>query len=181
MTEPRRFREMGRIIRPHGVVGEMKVAPETDDPDRFHSLETVHVGVDETSTTSFDIVSVRMQPSKHGITVLLGLSGISDRAGAQSMAKQRVFALESDLPPLEEGEYYLSDLVGLSVHLMEGDSSGDEPIGTVVDVRETPGQDLLVIKKETGGQVMVPIVDEFVVAVDIEAGRLDLDPIEGLI
>ena len=54
------FREMGRIVRPHGIQGELKVAPETDDPDRFQSLETIHVGPNSDSTTSFDILSVSL-------------------------------------------------------------------------------------------------------------------------
>ena len=132
------LREMGRIVKPHGVLGELKVAPETDDPDRFHDLETIHVGPDkddperflslervfvgpdEGSTTSFDIVSVRLQPSRFGITVLLKLEGISSREAAEALGKQRVFASQDDLPPLEDGEFYYSDLIGLAVETLDG-------------------------------------------------------------
>lgn len=170
------LREMGRIVKPHGVLGELKVAPETDDPDRFHSLETIHVGPNEGSTSSFDIVSVRLQPSRYGITVLLQLDGISTREAAEALGKQRVFASQDDLPPLEDGEFFYSDLIGLSVETLEG-----ELVGTVADVYERPGQDLLVIQRNEGGRAMVPLVPEFVPDIDLEGSVLRIDPLDGLL
>ncbi|MGA0255193.1 MAG: ribosome maturation factor RimM [Rhodothermales bacterium] len=170
------LREMGRIVKPHGVVGELKVAPETDDPGRFQQLETVHVGPDEDSTTSFDILSVRLQSSRHGITVLLELEGVSSREAAQALARQRVFANQEDLPPLEDGEFYFSDLIGLTVETLDGDT-----VGSVVDVFEKPGQDLLVIQRPEGGRVMIPLVPDLVPEIDIEGSVLRIDPIEGLL
>lgn len=170
------LREMGRIVRPHGVLGEVKVAPETDDPGRFHELETVYVGADEASAVSFDIVSVRLQPSKYGITVLLMLAGVSGREAAEAMCKKNVYADEADLPALEDGEYYFSDLIGLQVETLEG-----EQVGTVEDILEGPGQDLLVIRTPAGAKVMVPLVPELVPEIDIEAGRIGIDPVDGLL
>jgi 16S rRNA processing protein RimM len=170
------LREMGRIVKPHGVLGELKVAPETDDPGRFQDLETVHVGPDEDSTTSFDIVSVRLQSSRHGTTVLLQVNGINSREAAQALAKQRVFASQDDLPPLEEGEFYFSDLIGLAVETLDG-----EHVGSVVDVFEKPGQDLLVIQRPKGGRVMIPLVPDIVPEIDIEGSVLRIDPVEGLL
>ena len=170
------LREMGRIVRPHGVLGELKVAPETDDPARFQVLETVYVGVDEASAVSFDIVSVRLQPSKYGITVLLMLEGVSGREAAEAMCKKNVYANEADLPALEDGEFYLSDLIGLPVSTLDG-----EEVGTVKDVLEGPGQDLLVIQTPSGGQVMVPLVPELVPEIDLDAGRIQIDPVDGLL
>jgi 16S rRNA processing protein RimM len=170
------FREMGRIVRPHGVLGEVKVAPETDDPDRFYELETIYVGADEASAVSFDIVSVRLQPSKYGITVLLMLAGVSGREAAEALCKNNVYADVADLPALEDGEYYLSDLVGLKAETLEGTE-----VGVVEDVLEGPGQDLLVIRTPAGGRVMVPLVPELVPDIDLDAGRIGIDPVDGLL
>ena len=170
------LREMGRIVRPHGVMGELKVAPETDDPDRFHSLESVYVGADEASATSFDILSVRLQPSKYGITVLLALNGVTDRQAAEKLLKQRVFAREEDLPELDDGEFYYSDLIGLPVFALDG-----AEVGSVKDVFERPGQDLLVIERPSGGQVMVPLVPDLVPEIDMVEGRIVIDPVDGLL
>jgi 16S rRNA processing protein RimM len=170
------LREMGRIVRPHGVLGEVKVAPETDDPGRFQELETVYVGVDEASAVSFDIVSVRLQPSKYGITVLILFEGVSSREAAEALGKKTVYADEADLPALEDGEYYFSDLIGLKVETLDG-----AEVGTVMDVLEGPGQDLLVIRTPSGGRVMVPLVPELVPEIDIDAGRIGIDPVDGLL
>ena len=170
------LREMGRIVKPHGVLGELKVAPETDDPERFHNLEAVLVGPDAGSTTSFDLVSVRLQSSRYGITVLLQLEGVTSREAAEALCKQRVFASQDDLPPLEDGEFYYSDLIGLAVETLEGES-----VGSVLDVFERPGQDLLVIQRPEGGKVMLPFVPEIVPDIDMENSVLRIDPIEGLL
>lgn len=176
MSDPQTLREMGRIVRPHGVTGEIKVAPETDDPDRFRQLKSILVGENSSSTKSFDILSVRLQPSKYGITVLLALSGVNDRQAAERLNKLKVYADENDLPPLEEGEFYYSDLIGLAVVTNE-----EADIGEVKDVIEGPGQDLLVIKRSSGAEVMIPLVEAFVVEIDFDQGKIILDPVEGLL
>ena len=171
------FREMGRIVRPHGVMGELKVAPETDDPSRFQVLKSIYVGSSEDTTTSFDILSVRLQPSKYGVTVVLQLEGVNSREEAEKLNKLRVFALSDDLPPLEEGEYYLSDLLGMEVV----EQNDDTVIGTVRDVIERPGQNLLLVQRSGKPDVMVPLVDAFVGEIDFGANRILVSPIEGLL
>lgn len=173
---PTDLREIGRIVRPHGVEGAFKVAPETDDPDRFLSLERVYVGPNEGTTTSFDIVSVRIQPSKYGQTVILELEGVTDRTAAEQMGKPRVFAAETDLPALEEGEYYMDELIGLDV-----DDGTGEVVGTVADVLELPGQDRLLIRKKSGAEVLFPFVPDLVESIDFENGIVRLVHVEGLL
>ncbi len=175
-SEGHTLREMGRIVKPHGVMGELKVAPETDDPGRFQLLETIFVGADEASTSSFDILSVRLQPSRFGITVLLKLEGINSREAAESLNKLRVFASQDDLPQLDEGEYYLSDLIGLPVETVAG-----EVVGTVADVYDGAGHDLLVIQRTGGGKAMVPLVPEIVPKIDIDQAIIRIDPVDGLL
>jgi 16S rRNA processing protein RimM len=170
------LREIGRIVRPHGVQGAFKVAPETDDPERFLALDRVFVGRDERSTQSFDIVSVRIQPSRYGQTVILELEGITDRTAAERMGKPRVFAAESDLPPLEEGEYFVDQLIGLEV-----DDGTGEIVGTVEDVLELPGQDRLLIRKTSGAEAMVPLVPDLVESIDFDEGVVRLVHLEGLL
>lgn len=170
------LREIGRIVRPHGVEGAFKVAPETDDPERFLSLERIYVGPDEGSTTSFDIVSVRIQPSKYGQTVILELEGITDRTAAEQMGKPRLFAAESDLPDLGEDEYYMDELIGLDV-----DDGTGEIVGRVADVLELPGQNRLLVRKTSGAEAIVPLVPALVESIDFESGVIRLVQMEGLL
>lgn len=175
-VQPNILREIGRIVRPHGVVGELKVAPETDDPDRFFDLTTVFIGQNDKTVSIFTIESVRTQTSRHGITVLLTLAGISDRASADELKSLSVFVRESDLPPLEEGEYYISNLIGLIVVSDDGST-----IGTIKDVLDLPAQKMLLVEDEAGKEVMIPSVPEFVKDIDFELRRMVVSVIEGML
>jgi 16S rRNA processing protein RimM len=170
------LREMGRIVQPHGVTGELKIAPETDDPSRFQELETIYVGSDSESTTSFDIMSVRLQPSKYGTTVVVRLDGIESRDAAEKLNKLKVYAREDDLPELEEGEFFLSDLIDLKVCLPD-----QTEVGKVIDVIEGRGQNLLLVSREGKPNAMIPMVDEFIVEIDFDSNLITIDPIEGLL
>jgi 16S rRNA processing protein RimM len=170
------LREMGRIVQPHGIGGELKIAPETDDPSRFHSLKTIYVGSSEESTVSFDILSVRLQPSKYGITVVVRLAGINSRDEVEKLKKLKVFALEADLPELEDGEYFISDLINLRVCLPD-----KSEIGVVIDVIEGSVQNLLVVSRDGQPNALIPMVEEFIVEIDFDANLITIDPIEGLL
>ena len=170
------LRELGRIVAAHGVMGEVKVAPETDDPDRFLDLKSVLVGLDEESSTIFDIRSARIQPSKYGATVVLGFDGIDSRDEAEGQRKKRIFVHEKDLPALKPGEYYLSDLVGLHVQ-----TNDNKSIGIVVDVFDFPGQNVLSIELETGEKVMIPAVPEFLLDIDFDSNTIVVSVIDGMI
>ena len=170
------LREMGRIVQPHGIGGELKIAPETDDPSRFQDLKTIYVGSSRETALSFDIMSVRLQPSKYGITVVVGLSGVVGRDEAEKLSKLTVYAREDDLPELEDGEYFLSDLLELDVQLEDG-----VHIGKVIDVIEGRGQNILLVAREGLPNVMIPMVDEFIVEIDCDPNSITIDPIEGLL
>ena len=176
MSDSQTVREMGRIVRPHGVLGELKIAPETDDPTRFQSLKTILVGPNSDSTTSFDILSVRLQQSKYGITVIVQLSGIESREEAEKLNKLLVFSKLEDLPELEEGEYFLSDLIGLQVF-----AESDVLVGQVIDVIEGRGHNLLLVRRESKPDVMIPMVDAFIEEIDFDSDRITIMTIEGLL
>lgn len=151
------LRQMGRIAKPHGLAGDVKVAPDTDDPYRFTDLRSVYVGKSPDTVLLFDIVSARIQPSKFGATVLLKMEGVDSRDQAEKLYGQLVFADQDDLPPLEDDEFYYSDVIGHDVL-----SEAGESLGRVADILEAPGQDKLVVQREDGSRFMVPMVPEFV-------------------
>lgn len=173
---PETLIRLGQIFRPHGVHGELKVAPETDDPTRFEALDTVYVGPDEGRVTLHRITSVRYQETKRGITVILQLDGIADRGDAEVVAKQHLYATEDALPPLEEDELFVHDLIGLDVVTEDG-----ETVGTLSNVLPMPAHDIYVVHRPGHAEQMIPAVDDFIVEIDLEAGRLVVRPIEGLL
>ena len=167
---------VGRVIRAHGVQGEVKVLPETDDPARLLDLATVYLGARAEDARPQAVVSARLQPTRRGPLAILRLEGVDAREAADRLRSLQVYAREADLPPLAEDELFLHDLIGLQVETEEG-----EAVGVVKDVLEMPGQDLYVVAREGRPEVMIPAVPAFVAEVDLEAERLVIRPIEGLL
>lgn len=167
---------VGRVGKVHGVRGEVKVAPETDEPERFAELETVYVGRTPETARAHAIESVRLQPMRGGVTVVLKLEGVDTREEAESLRRLEVYAAEDELPPLEEDEVYLHDLIGLTVVTEAG-----EAVGTLSDIIQMPAHDVYVVQREGKPDALIPAVPEFIVDIDLDEERLVIRPIEGLL
>lgn len=167
---------VGRIVREHGVRGELKVAPETDDPARFDDLEVVYLGATAARVKPHTVRSVRYQPTKRGRLVVLAIEGVDTREAAYALRQSLVFADVADLPPLEEDEVFVHDLIGLRVRTEAG-----EEVGVVEDVLDTPAHLTLRIARPGRPDALVPAVPAFVAETDLDAGVLVLTPIEGLL
>lgn len=168
--------QIGFVFRPHGMEGELKVNPEhTDDPARFEELDVVYIGRSPRQVTRHTISSVRYQQTKRGTTVILGLADVGTRDDAETIAKLHVFAHEDDLE-LAEDEVFIHDLVGLTVLTEEG-----EELGTVANYMEMPAQDVFVVRRPNHEEAMIPAVEDFVIEIDIDGGRLVVRPLDGLI
>ncbi len=164
---------VGRIGKTHGVRGDVKVTPETDDPERFSELETVFVGP---QARSFAVETVRYQHSKRGTTVLLKLAGVDTPEAAAALKGLDVYAQPEDLPPLAEDEFFLHDLVGARVVTTDG-----ADIGTVADVLDLPAQPVCVVRRPGRPDALIPIVPAFIAELNIPDGVLIITPIEGLL
>ncbi|MCY4170868.1 MAG: ribosome maturation factor RimM [Bacteroidetes bacterium] len=167
---------IGRITRPHGLKGECKIIPESDDPSRVCNLKRIWLGSSPETAKSYLIDSARLQTSKRGITVLMHIAGIDSLDDAQRIGKPKVYGHIDDLPPLEDGEYYMHDLIGVQVVSEEGDS-----VGTLKDVLETQAHPLYVIDRPDSSETLVPAVPEFIVSTDINQRQMIIRCIEGLI
>lgn len=167
---------VGRVVRAHGVRGEVKVLPETDDPDRLMELDAVYIGKEPEQTARYEVTGARAQPTKRGLLIVLQMAGVESREGAEALRGLPVFAREEDLPPLGEDEFFLHDLVGLHVETDAG-----EPVGTVRDVLEMPAHPVCVVAREGKADALIPAVPEFIAEVDLEAERLVIRPLEGLL
>lgn len=167
---------VGRVLRAHGVRGEMKLLPETDDPERFADLETIYLGPRPETAEAWPVTSVRFQQSKKGTLVVVRLEGVETPEDVAALRGRAVYALAADLPPLAEDEVFLHDLIGLAVATESG-----EAVGEVKDVLQMPAHDTLLVARDTLPDVMIPAVPEFIVAVDLEAERIVIRPIEGLL
>ena len=166
--------KVGFVFRPHGVQGELKIKPETPNPEQFEAFGRVWVGSDSDTSTAYSIASVRYQQTKRGTTVILRLDEITSRDAAETLTKQSVFVPEEELV-IDDGEVLLHDLIDLTVQVASG-----EAIGVVTDILEHPAHLTLVIRRHDGPETMLPFVGDFVRDVDVEAGTLTVDLIDGL-
>lgn len=168
--------QVGRIGKPHGLVGELKVIPETDDPRRIATLAHVFVGDEPATSAMHEVASARMQQTKHGITVVLGLAGVDSREAASLFRGKVVWGQQSDLPPLEEDEFFLHDLIGLEVV-----ASDDSVLGFVKDVLDLPAQRVFLVERPDKSEAMIPAVPPILLDIDLDNSRIVVDPIEGLL
>jgi 16S rRNA processing protein RimM len=166
--------QVGFVFRPHGVRGELKVKPETPDPTQFEVFERVWVGPKAESSSAYDVASVRYQQTKRGTTVIMHLDGVDSRDDAEIITKQSVFVPEDELL-IDDEELLLHDLIDLEVVTTAGDA-----FGVITGIVENPAHLTLVIRRHDGPEAMIPFVDDFVVDVDVDAGRLTVELIEGL-
>lgn len=172
---PRDLIRVGRLTRTHGVRGDLKMHPDTDDVRHLDGVETLHVGADADSARPLAVEALRAMPTKQGTTVLVRFVGIASPEAAEGLRGQGVYADAAVLPPLSDDEYFLHDALGLAAEDTDG-----RPLGRVVDVLEMPAHPVLVVETAAGDRVMVPAVPAFVATLDTAAGRLVLHTVEGL-
>ncbi|WP_433445188.1 ribosome maturation factor RimM [Nonomuraea sp. CA-141351] len=162
---------VGRIGRPHGVRGEVTVEVLTDDPElRFA------VGASITTDPGDRGPLVIEGRRWHKDILLLALEGVHDRDAAEELRGTMLVIDSADVAPSDDpDEFHDHELIGLAVETASG-----EPVGEVADVLHH-GQDLLVVRRSGAEEALIPFVKALVPEVDLEAGRLVVDPPEGLL
>lgn len=163
---------IGVITAPQGVRGAVRVLPLTDFPDRFHGLRRVFSRVGE-ERTERRVEWVKRHP--RGL-ILLKFDGINDRNAAEALRGVELQVPREEAAPLPEGAFYVFDLVGSEVQLPSG-----ERIGELFDVLTTAANDVYVVRREDGKEVLIPAVRHVVKAIDTEARRIVVDPIPGML
>ena len=165
---------VGRVVKAHGVTGELVVEVRTDDPElRFAPGAVLRARGSDGHEHSYAIETVR----PHGNRLLVRLSGVADRIAADAM-RGSVFVIDSaDLPPIDEADtYYDHQLEGLRVRTTAG-----REIGFVAEVLHTAAGELLAVDRDEGGELLVPFVSAIVTSVSLDSGIVELDPPDGLL
>ncbi len=159
---------LGRITGPQGIKGEVKLQSFTADP-----LDIASYGpLDASNGLRLTIKSVK--PYKN--TLLARIDGVDDRNGAEALRGVELMIDRDRLPEAGEDEIYHADLIGLSAH----DTTGNL-LGTVVAVMDFGAGELLELKPAEGKTILVPFNVDTVPDIDLDAGRLTIDPPEGLL
>jgi 16S rRNA processing protein RimM len=163
--------EVGQIVNTFGIKGFVKIYPYVDDIQRFDNLTKVYIKMKK-QETELEIEEVKYQKNM----VLVKFKGIETVEQAEKLRNAYVEIDRKDAISLEEGQYFIADLLGLEVYLDTG-----EMLGILDDIFNTGSNDIYVVKNELGKQFLLPYIDDVIKNIDLENKRIIVHLIQGLI
>jgi len=166
-SEPE-FLLVGKIVRPHGVRGEVGMSLMTQHPEHLLSVKKLFVG------PSYQLHRVdRMR--RHQTGMIVHFADIKDRDHANLLREQMVYISIKDAVPLEEGEYYLYQVEGILVVTEEG-----EELGRLTGLIETGANDVYVVTTSAGSELLLPVIPDVIKNVDVPGGKMTVHLLDGL-
>ncbi|MEV4917072.1 ribosome maturation factor RimM [Streptomyces tirandamycinicus] len=163
---------VARIGRAHGVKGEVTVEVRTDEPELRLAPGSV-LATDPASAGPLTIETGRV----HSGRLLLRFEGVKDRSGAEALRNTLLIAeIDPEALPEEPDEYYDHQLMDLDVVLADGTE-----IGRITEISHLPSQDLFIVERPDGSEVMIPFVGQIVTEIDLAAQKAVVDPPPGLV
>ena len=163
--------QVGIITSTHGVRGEVKVYPTTDDPRRFRRLKEVVL----------DTGREKLNLSIEGVKffkqfVILKFKGLDNINDIEKYRQKSLYVTRKNAVRLQRDEYFIADLIGLKVQ----DEDGTE-LGTVKDVIETGANDVYEVEMADGRSLLLPAIKQCILNVDVENGMMQVHVLEGLL
>lgn len=163
---------VARIGRAHGIKGEVTVEVRTDEPELRLGPGAV-LATEPASAGPLTIETGRV----HSGRLLLRFEGVRDRNAAEALRNTLLIAeVDPQAQPEDPDEYYDHQLMDLDVVLADGTE-----IGRITEISHLPSQDLFIVERPDGSEVMIPFVEEIVTEIDLEKQRAVIDPPPGLI
>jgi 16S rRNA processing protein RimM len=163
---------VARIGRAHGIKGEVTVEVRTDEPELRLAPGAV-LATDPAAKGPLTIETGRV----HSGRLLLRFEGVTDRTGAEALRNILLIAeVDPEELPEEEDEYYDHQLMDLDVVTKDG-----VEVGRITEISHLPSQDLFIVERPDGSEVMIPFVEAIVTEIDLEEQRAVIDPPPGLI
>lgn len=166
-----KYLEIGQIVNTFGIKGMVKVKPFTDDIRRFDRLKKVYIEKQKVKD-EYEIEEVKY----HKEMVLIKFKGIENLEEANLLRNYYLFVNREDEEPLEEGRYYIVDMLGLEVYTDE-----EMLLGNLEDIFNTGSNDIYVVRDERGKQILLPATKEVIKSVDIENKRMLVHLLPGLV
>lgn len=163
--------QVGVITQTHGIRGEVKVFPTTDDVERFCDLEHVYLDTGK-ETLSLEIENVKFFKQY----VILKFKGYDNINDIEKYKRCPLLVAREDAVALEEDEYFITDMIGMKVVTEDG-----ENFGTLKDVMETGANDVYVIDHPSAGEVLIPAIKDCILDVDVPGQRMKIHVMDGLL
>lgn len=161
---------LGKVAATHGIKGQLRIVPYSGSGETFLNLESMFLRNASGKAVEYSLAAV----SSHGRKVLVALKGYTDINQVIPFVGSEVLIRHEQLPPVEEGEFYWHDLIGLKVVTVDGMS-----LGTLESIIETGSNDVYVVKSGKE-EILVPALEDVVVSVDLAAKIMTITPVEGL-
>lgn len=165
-----KYLEIGQIVNTFGIKGMVKVKPFTDNIKRFDKLKKVYIE-NKNGRKEYEIEELKY----HKEMVLIKFKGIETPEDANLLRESYLMVNRADEEPLEEGTYYIVDMIGLEVETEEG-----EKLGNLVDIFNTGSNDIYVVKNELGKQILLPAIKDVIKKIDMEKRKMTVHLIPGL-
>jgi len=166
----KQYLEIGKIVSTHGIYGEVRVQPWCDDASLLEELDTLYY--DGRGRQPLTVLSGRV----HKNIVILKIDGITTVEMAQQL-RNKVLYVDRDELELEDGCYFIQDLIGLTV--WDADES-EKCYGTITDVFPTGANDVYEITDTEAIKRLIPAIPEVVLETDVDGGRMVIRPLKGL-
>lgn len=163
--------QVGIITSTHGVRGEVKVYPTTDDPRRFRRLKEVVLDTGR-EKLNLEIEGVKFFKQ----FVILKFRGLDNINDIEKYRQKSLYVTRKNAVRLQRDEYFIADLIGLKVQ----DEDGTE-LGTVKDVIETGANDVYEVEMADGRSLLLPAIKQCILNVDVENGMMQVHVLEGLL
>jgi 16S rRNA processing protein RimM len=164
---------VGRVRRPHGIRGEVRVEILTDYPERLVQRDSLYLAHPQSpdEVKQYPLESVR----PHKGILLVKLGGIDDRDAAEELRGMLIQVPFEEAVPLEEGEYYHFQLIGMDVETETG-----EWLGRVADVLATGAHDVYVVRGPRG-EVLLPAIEDVILELNTERRKMVVRPLPGML
>jgi 16S rRNA processing protein RimM len=165
---------VGKIVNTHGIRGEVRVISKTDFPEeRYKKGNTLYLFKEN----EIEPIPLKIESHRtHKNFDLLTFENYTNVNMAESLKGGILKVPESQLGELEEGEYYFHEIIGCTVYTDEG-----EEIGKIREILTPGANDVWVVKRNGGKEVLIPYIDEIVSKIDVEAKKITITPMEGLL
>lgn len=144
----------------------------TDDPEVLFDLDMLYLGRRDEDPRPYGLQGIRF----HKRHALLTLEGVIDRNEAELLRGVDVYLPREWIPPLEEGEFYVHQIVGLRAVTLSG-----EDLGTVKDVIFTGANEVYVVHGDAHGEILLPAIEDVIREIDLDAGEMRVELLEGLV
>ena len=171
MMELDRWVEAGVVMRPHGIVGEVVVDFKNDLLELVSEAMTLRTtGASDGEELNLVVERVR----KHKGRLIIAFKGRKTRDDADELRSRTIWMTREQIGPLDEDRWFVQDLIGLTVLTDDG-----ETLGRLADVMHQPANAVFVVETETG-ELLLPVIDDVILDVDIEGGKMTVHLLEGL-